>query len=353
MLGFSLYSGSPMKEKIEQLRLQFTSDLQKAANVLEVENVKVEYLGKKGSIPGLMQSLKSVSSEERPGIGRLINDLKVYVEDSLTKAHLELQDKEDILRFQREEIDVTLPSRKRAIGAKHLLMKVMDEMIEIFSSMGFSVQTGPQIDTEYYNFDVLNMPHDHSARDMQDTFFIAPGVLLRTHTSNVQGRVMESTKPPIRIISPGRAFRNEDISARSHVFFHQVEGLYVDENVTFQDLIYTLKEFSIRFFGPHVMLRFRPSYFPFVEPGTEVDIQCLMCKGKGCVLCKQSGWLEILGAGMVHPQVLLNGGIDPEKYQGYAWGMGIERPCMLKYGIDDIRLFSENDLRFCEQFPVI
>ena len=342
-----------MKEKIEHLKTQFTSSIQKATSVLELENVKVEYLGKKGSIQELMQSLRTVSSDERPVIGRLVNDLKVYIEETIAKSQAELQIKEDEIRIQNEVIDVTLPGRKKAIGRKHLVMQVMDEMISIFSSMGFSVQTGPQIDTEYYNFDVLNMPHDHSARDMQDTFFIAPGVLLRTHTSNVQGRVMESTKPPIRIISPGKAFRNEDISARSHVFFHQIEGLYIDENVTFQDLIYTLKEFAIRFFGPQVQLRFRPSYFPFVEPGTEVDIQCLVCEGKGCTLCKQSGWLEILGAGMVHPQVLLNVGIDPEKYQGYAWGMGIERACMLKYGIDDIRLFSENDLRFCEQFPVI
>jgi phenylalanyl-tRNA synthetase alpha chain len=230
---------------------------------------------------------------------------------------------------------------------------VMDEMIDILVSMGFSVQYGPDVDTEWYNFEALNFPPDHPARDMQDTFYIAPNVLLRTHTSNTQVRVMEAHKPPIRVMMPGRVYRNEAITARSHVFFHQVEGLYIDKGVTFADLMATMHEFIGKLFNADVETRFRPSYFPFVEPGMEVDLRCLSCKGTGCNLCKHTGWLEIAGAGMVHPEVLKNGAIDPEEYTGYAWGMGVERLAMLKHGIKDIRLFTENDLRFVKQFSAL
>jgi phenylalanyl-tRNA synthetase alpha chain len=219
--------------------------------------------------------------------------------------------------------------------------------------MGFSVQYGPDIETDYYNFEALNFPHDHPARDMQDTFYIASNVLLRTHTSNIQTRIMESEKPPIRIIAPGKVYRNETITARSHVFFHQVEAVYVDKDVTFVDLLSTMDEFLAKIFGKKVETRYRPSYFPFVEPGMEVDIGCLNCKGNGCNLCKYTGWLEVAGAGMIHPEVLKNGDIDPETYSGYAWGLGVERLCMLKHGIKDIRLFTENDLRFLEQFSAV
>jgi phenylalanyl-tRNA synthetase alpha chain len=245
---------------------------------------------------------------------------------------------------------VTLPGRRRFPGRKHVVTQVLDEMIDIMRGMGFSVQYGPDIDTDYYNFEALNFPPDHPARDMQDTFYVAPNVLLRTHTSNIQTRVMETQKPPIRIIAPGKAYRNETITARSHVFFHQVEALYIDRDVTFADLLATMKEFLVKVFHESLEVRFRPSYFPFVEPGMEVDVRCLSCRGAGCGLCKNSGWLEVAGAGMVHPEVLKNGDIDPEVYTGFAWGMGVERLVLLKYGVNDIRMFTENDMRFLRQF---
>jgi phenylalanyl-tRNA synthetase alpha chain len=236
------------------------------------------------------------------------------------------------------------------MGRKHPLTTLLDEIIEILSGMGFSVQYGPDMDSDWYNYEGLNFPPDHPAREMQDTFYIDTKMLLRSHTSNTQLRVMEKTKPPIRIIAPGTVYRNENISARSHVFFHQVEGLYVDKNVSFADLFATMEEFWCKVLRRKVETRFRPSYFPFVEPGLEIDIRCTHCEGKGCRLCKESGWLEVCGAGMVHPEVLKNGGIDPEIYSGYAWGMGIERLALLRYDINDIRLFAENDFRFLSQF---
>ena len=243
-----------------------------------------------------------------------------------------------------------MPGRRRYLGKGHPLTQMMDEVLEILIGMGFSVQYGPDIDSDYYNYEGLNFPPDHPARDMQDTFYITKEMLLRSHTSNTQLRVMENNKPPIRVVAPGTVYRNETISSRSHVFFHQVEGIYIDKNVSFADLFATMDEFCNKLFKAKVKTRYRPSYFPFVEPGLEVDIGCTNCNGSGCRLCKQTGWLEILGAGMVHPEVLKNGGIDPEEYSGYAWGMGIERITMLRYGIKDIRLFTENDLRFLEQF---
>jgi phenylalanyl-tRNA synthetase alpha chain len=243
-----------------------------------------------------------------------------------------------------------LPGRKKKLGAKHVLTQTCDEIIDVLISLGFSIQYGPNIESDFYNFEALHIPVGHPARDMQDTFYLSPDMLLRTHTSNVQIRVMETHEPPIRIAAPGRVFRNEEVTARSHVFFHQLEVLYIDKDVTFSDLIATLKLFLSKVFGKEIETRLRPSFFPFVEPGMEVDIRCQSCEGAGCSLCKQSGWLEILGAGMVHPEVLINGGIDPEKYNGYAWGMGIDRLAMLKYGISDIRLFTQNDVRFLRQF---
>ena len=239
------------------------------------------------------------------------------------------------------------------MGRKHPLTQAMDQIISILSGLGFSVQYGPDVDTDYYNFEVLNFPPDHPARDMQDTFYITPHVLLRTHTSNIQARVMEVNKPPIRIIAPGKVYRNETITARSHVFFHQVEAVYIDKNVTFGDLFATLDDFLSKLFKQDIGTRYRPSYFPFVEPGVEVDISCLVCQGKGCNLCKHSGWVEIAGAGMIHPEVLRNGGIDAEQYTGFAWGMGLERLVMMLRGIQDIRLFTENDLRFLNQFTAL
>lgn len=342
-----------MKEMIHSIRLAFEQELAQCARAQDLDALKVRYLGKKGLIQEPLKNLRDVPDQEKPLVGKLVNDLKKEVEDRLDEELKRCQMNEQQDRLSRETIDISLPGRKTHVGSKHPITQMLDEMTEIFISMGFSVALGPEIESEYYNFDVLNIPANHPARDMQDTFYVAPGMLLRTHTSNVQGRVMENTNPPIRVICPGRCFRNESIDARHHVFFHQIEGLYIDEGVSMQDLLATLSEFVRRLFRKEVEVRLRPSYFPFVEPGVELDMSCLLCQGKGCGLCKQSGWLEILGAGMVHPQVLRNVGLDPEKYTGYAWGLGVERMVSLRHSINDIRLYAENDLRFLSQFYAI
>jgi phenylalanyl-tRNA synthetase alpha chain len=339
-----------VQQKIETLKIHFLTELESVTSTAELEALKVKYLGKKGPIQELMRDLKEVSQEQRPHMGKLINDLKESVTESIAYRQALLLQTEENERLSHEKIDVTLPGRCRYPGRKHVITQMLDEMIDILIGMGFSVQYGPDIDTDYYNFEALNFPPDHPARDMQDTFYITPNLLLRTHTSNIEVRIMESQKPPIRIIAPGKAYRNETITARSHVFFHQVDALYIDIGVSFADLQATMKEFLRKIFHEDVETRFRPSYFPFVEPGMEVDVRCLSCKGAGCSLCKHSGWLEVAGAGMTHPEVLKNGDIDPEIYTGFAWGMGVERLILLKYGVKDIRLFTENDIRFLEQF---
>jgi phenylalanyl-tRNA synthetase alpha chain len=338
-----------VQQAIQELRTQFNNEISLTENTQQLETLKVKFLGKKGSVQELMKALKDAPSEERPALGKHINDLKNEMVDELETRQAAFVLQEEELQLCCEKIDVTLPGRRRFRGGKHPITREIDLVVSIATEMGFSVQTGPDFDTEYYNFEALNFPPDHPARDMQDTFYISPQVLLRTHTSNVQVRVMESHQPPIRIIAPGKAYRNEAITARSHVFFHQHEGLYIDKGVSFADLMATMREFLSKLFGQEVETRFRPSYFPFVEPGMEVDVRCMACEGHGCQLCKQTGWLEVAGAGMVHPEVLKNGGIDPEVYAGYAWGMGVERTIMLKYGIKDIRMFVENDLRFLSQ----
>jgi phenylalanyl-tRNA synthetase alpha chain len=339
-----------MQSKIVSVRHQFREDLSQTREAKDIESLKVKYLGKKGLMQEFIQELRSCAPAERPHFGKLVNDLKEEISHLCEEALIGFVQVERAKQIEEEKIDVTLPGRRRFIGRKHPLSLMLDEVIEIFGSMGFSVQYGPEIDTDYYNFEGLNYPKDHPAREMQDTYYIAEDLLLRSQTSNTQLRVMETHRPPIRIIAPGTVYRNETISARSHVFFHQVEGLYIDREVTFADLFGTLSEFCQKLFRSKVKMRFRPSFFPFTEPGVEVDIGCTSCGGKGCRLCKQSGWLEILGAGLVHPQVLRNGGIDPEEYTGYAWGMGIERLTMLRYGINDIRDFTDNDMRFLSQF---
>lgn len=339
-----------MRQQINTLKEHFDTELKNVSNLADLEILKVKYLGKKGPIQDLMKSLRDVSAEDRPAMGKYINDLKEHVALTLDTLQTSLTAKEELQQLSQENIDITLPGRSRFSGSKHLITQAMDEMIDILVGMGFSVQYGPDIDTDYYNFEALNFAADHPARDMQDTFYVAPNVLLRTHTSNIQARVMEVAKPPIRIIAPGRAYRNETITARSHVFFHQVEVFYVDKEVTFADLQATLKEFFGKLFNTNVETRFRPSYFPFVEPGLEVDVRCISCGGSGCPLCKHTGWLEVAGAGMIHPEVLKNGDIDPEEYSGFAWGMGVERLVMLKHGIKDLRIFTENDMRFLRQF---
>lgn len=338
-----------MQEAIQELRTQFQKEFSTVATTQDLENMKVKYLGRKGTVQELMKALKDADAQQRPVLGKYINDIKVEITEALDAKQASLIEQEEGQQLGREKIDITLPGRRRYLGGKHPITREIDLVTDIAAEMGFSVQTGPDIDTEYYNFEALNFPPDHPARDMQDTFYVSPQVLLRTHTSNVQVRVMESHQPPIRIIAPGKAYRNEAITARSHVFFHQHEGLYVDKGVSFADLMATMREFLSKLFGQEVETRYRPSYFPFVEPGLEVDVRCLSCKGAGCGLCKHTGWLEVGGAGMIHPEVLRNGGIDPEVYTGYAWGMGVERTIMLKYGINDIRLFVENDVRFLSQ----
>lgn len=339
-----------MHSLIKELKSQFQQQLDLISSEFALEQLKVKFLGKKGPVQQLMIGLREVSAEERPVLGKVINDLK----DELTEV-CEIKLKEVIAQqekkqFESERLDVTLPGRKSNLGREHPLSKALNEMISILVEMGFSVQRGPDIDTDYYNFEALNFSPDHPARDMQDTFYISPNTVLRTHTTNVQVRVMEMHKPPIRIICPGRAYRNEAISARSHVFFHQIDAVYIDKGVSFADLFTTFDDFLLKLFKKKIETRYRPSYFPFVEPGVEVDIRCVVCQGKGCHICKHSGWLEICGAGMIHPEVLRNGGIDPEEYTGFAWGMGIERTLMVLKGIKDIRYFTENDLRFLEQF---
>lgn len=342
-----------MHQPIELLRQQFQEELQQVSTTSDVEALKVKYLGKKGPVQDLMKHLKEVPAEERPEFGKQVNDLKEEFLAKIETSQNLLIQKEEEASLKQEQIDITLPGRKRFAGRKHVITQTLDEMIDILIGMGFAVQYGPEIDTEYYNFEALNFAPDHPAKDMQDTFYISPKVLLRTHTTNVQARLMEVQQPPIRIIAPGKVYRNETITARSHVFFNQLDAFYVAEKVTFADLLSTLHEFMQKLFDPDVKVRYRPSYFPFVEPGLELDVSCFSCGGQGCNLCKYTGWLEVAGAGMVHPEVLKSGGIDPEKYSGFAWGMGVERLVMLKHGITDIRLFTQNDIKFLSQFSSV
>ncbi len=339
-----------IQESITKISSTAQEELFACQEAKEIELLKVKYLGKKGLVGLLMEELKTTSKEERPLLGKLVNDLKVLLTSQFESTLATLAAKERSRQLEAEKIDVTLPGRESALGKKHLTLMMLDEVIEILKGMGFTVQYGPEIESEYYNYDALNFAPDHPAKDMQDTFYIGPELLLRTHTSNTQVRVMEKSPLPIRIIAPGKCYRNEDINARSHVIFYQVEGLYIDSAVTFSDLLVTLEELFTKLFHKDLKMRFRPSYFPFVEPGVEVDIHCIICDGKGCSVCKQSGWLEVAGAGMVHPEVLKSGGIDSEIASGYAWGFGIERLAMLRYGINDIRLFYENHLGFLSQF---
>ena len=333
-------------ENIEILRKTALDELGKIVSGQDAENFRVKYLGKKGILSELKKSLGTMAPDQRAAFGAAVNSLSKDVESRFKEAPWQSKGG----TTQDNGFDPTLPGYPFQSGSLHPLMKIRDEIRDIFVSMGFSIAYGPEVESDYYNFQALNMPPFHPARDMQDTFYIDEKTVLRTHTSPVQIRVMEKQKPPIRAIMPGRVYRNEEISARSYCLFHQVEGLYVDENVSFSDLKGTLLAFSRRFFDEKTHIKIRPSYFPFTEPSVEVDVECFLCKGKGCSICKQSGWLEILGAGMVHPNVFKYCGIDPEKYTGFAFGMGIERIALLKYGIDDIRLFYENDARFLKQF---
>ena len=318
----------------------------------EVEEFRIKWLGTKGLVKATMGEMKNVQNEQKREAGQILNEFKQFAE-----THYEaLKTASDGSEQQATDIDLTLPGDETPLGSRHPISLMRNQIISIFQRLGFAVAEGPEIEDDWHNFTALNMPTHHPARDMQDTFYVEAGQnaavdwLLRTHTSNTQIRVMEKGKLPIRVICPGRVYRNETISARSHCFFHQVEGLYIDENVSFADLKQTLYFFVREMYGQDVRVRFRPSYFPFTEPSAEMDVSCFICGGKGCNICKKTGWVEILGCGMVHPNVLQNAGINPDKYSGFAFGMGVERPAMLKYGINDIRLFSENDVRFLKQF---
>lgn len=322
------------------------------ASAEEVESFRLKYLSRKGIIAGLFDELKQLPPEQKKEVGKPLNELKQYAEAKLKEWTAQLTN-----RGPRSEapVDLTLPPVPHALGSMHPLTLTRYRIIEIFERLGFSVADGPEIEDDWHNFSALNFPENHPAREMQDTFFIDrnPDVLLRTHTSNVQIRLMEKERPPLRAIMPGRVYRNEAISARAHCFFHQVEGLYVDRNVSFADLKQTLFHFAKEMFGKDTKIRLRPSFFPFTEPSAEIDVSCFICHGKGCNICKHSGWVEIAGSGMVHPNVLRHVNIDPQEFTGFAFGMGIERVTMLRYGINDLRLFSENDVRFLRQFKAV
>ncbi len=340
-----------MQEKIKEL-IHEIEDF--AAETKEqVESFRIKYLGKKGILTDLFSEMKNIEPSMRKDFGQMVNELKIKAEEKLSVLQNVFQNSSS--KNREPAYDLTLPGESVSIGSRHPLSIVRSEIISIFERIGFTVADGPEIEDDWHNFTALNFPENHPARDMQDTFFIdnadeKNAIALRTHTSSVQVRIMETTKPPIRILAPGRVYRNEAVSARAHCFFHQVEGLYIDENVSFADLKQTLLYFAQQMFGESAKIRLRPSYFPFTEPSAEMDVSCNICKGKGCNVCKYTGWLEIMGCGMVDPSVLSNCKIDPEKFSGYAFGMGIERIAMMKYDVKDLRLFSENDVRFLKQF---
>lgn len=335
-----------LTDKIQSL-LGEVADLQ-AADAKALEELRIKYLSKKGVINGLMGEFRDVVPESKREIGMKLNELKTALQDKLNELREGLATKED----DHSDLDLTRTPYPIAMGTRHPLSIVKNEIIDIFSRLGFSIADGPEVEDDWHVFSSLNFPEDHPARDMQDTFFVEqhPDIVLRTHTSSVQSRVMENSKPPIRVLCPGRVYRNEAISARAHCFFHQVEGLYIDKDVSFTDLKQVLLTFAREMFGPDTKIRLRPSYFPFTEPSAEMDISCNICGGKGCAFCKQTGWVEILGCGMVDPNVLEANGIDSKVYKGYAFGMGVERITNLKYQVKDLRLFSENDVRFLDEF---
>ena len=344
-----------MKEQLEKIYAEATTDIENASSVKDLEDIKFKYLSRKGEFNEIKKGLKDLSVEDKKIVGSLANEITQKLESSIKDKFKLFYEKELNEKLQKEKIDVTLPGQYVPRGHVHPLTSTTNEICSIFQSLGFSVvpdEFAPEVETEYYNFDMLNVPKEHPARDMQDTFYtnVAENVVLRSQTSGAQIHAMEGKNPPIRIIAPGRVYRNENINSRKNNFFHQIEGLYVDKNITVGDLKGVLNEFIRIYFGESRPTRFRSSFFPFTEPSAEVDVQCIMCSGKGCRTCSGTGWLEVLGAGMVDPNVLRGVGIDPDVYSGFAFGMGVERLAMLKYAVDDIRLFFNNDVRFLKQF---
>ncbi|HOA55120.1 MAG TPA: phenylalanine--tRNA ligase subunit alpha [Clostridiales bacterium] len=339
-----------MREQLNNIKLEAEKRLNQAGSLAELESIRLQYLGKKGELTAVLRGMGQLTPEERPKIGQLANEVRSFIEKILEEKTKSLQEKERLSRLEKEAIDVTIPGKRRFIGKKHPLSIVMDEIKEVFIGLGYEIAEGPEVELDYYNFEALNIPPGHPARDSQDTFFINDDFLLRSQTSPVQIRVMEKKKPPIKIICPGRVYRSDAVDATHSPIFYQVEGLVVDRGVTMGDLIGTLQLFARSLFGEDTRIRLRPHHFQFTEPSAEVDVSCWSCGGKGCRMCKDEGWIEILGAGMVHPNVLRICGIDPKEYSGFAFGLGVERTAMGKFNIDDMRLLYENDMRFLRQF---
>ena len=339
-----------MKQQLEQIKTAALEAIAAAENSADCENVRVKYLGKKGELTAILKMMGGLSPEERPIMGQLVNTAKSEVDAALSAKVTEMQAQAEEQKLKEETIDITMPAKTAKTGKLHPLNTVLNDMIDIFQSMGFDVVDGPEVETDHYNFECLNVPADHPARDMQDTFYLAENILLRTQTSAAQVRTMETRKPPIRVICPGRVFRADEVDATHSPVFHQIEGLVVDKGVTMCDLKGVLEQFAHEIYGKDTKVKFRPSFFPFTEPSVEVDVSCSECGGKGCRVCKGAGWIEILGAGMVHPNVLRSCGIDPEEYSGFAFGIGLDRLTTTRYKISDIRLLFENDKRFLDQF---
>lgn len=339
-----------MQEKLLAIKETAFNEISASENSAALEEIRVKYLGKKGELTTILRGMGSLSPEERPIVGKLVNEVKSEVEEKLEEAVRKIREKEKNIKLSSEVIDISLPGKKNVIGKRHPLDLTLESMKEIFISMGFTVEDGPEVELDHYNFEALNIPKDHPARSEQDTFYINDNIVLRTQTSPIQIRTMENQEPPIKMISPGKVYRSDAVDATHSPIFYQMEGLVIDKGVTFADLKGTLELFAKKMFGDKVVTKFRPHHFPFTEPSAEMDATCFVCEGKGCRVCKGSGWIEILGCGMVHPNVLRNCGIDPEVYSGFAFGFGVDRMVMLKYGIDDIRALYESDMRFLNQF---
>ena len=339
-----------MKEKLAKIREEILKQIDASENLDKLNEVRVSALGKKGALTELLKSMKEVAPQDRPKVGQMVNEVRAEIETALETEKAKLEDRAMEARLKNEVIDVTLPAKKNSVGHRHPNTIALEEVERIFVGMGYEVVRGPEVEKDYYNFEALNIPKDHPARDEQDTFYINEEIVLRTQTSPVQVRTMEQGKLPIRMIAPGRVFRSDEVDATHSPSFHQIEGLVIDKCVTFADLKGTLQEFAKELFGPETKVKFRPHHFPFTEPSAEVDVTCFKCGGKGCRFCKGEGWIEILGCGMVHPHVLEMSGIDPKEYSGFAFGVGLERIALLKYEIDDMRLLYENDDRFLKQF---
>lgn len=343
-------NGNMMEKSLQEIRERVLAELSEARQSSRLEQIRVSVLGKKGELTGLLRGMGKLPPEERPKVGQLVNEVRAALEEALDKRAVELKEKEKEERLAAEAIDVTLPGPERSAGSLHPMNIALNKMIDIFVGMGYEVVEGPEVEYDHYNFELLNLPKNHPARDAQDTFYVDDNIVLRTHTSPVQARIMTTRKPPIRIICPGRVYRADEADATHSPVFHQMEGLVIDENITMGDLKGTLDEFARQMYGEGIRTRFRPSFFPFTEPSAEVDLTCANCKGVGCRMCKGTGWIEVLGAGMVNPKVLDMCGIDSRKYSGFAFGMGVERISLLKYNIPNLRYLYENDLRFLTQY---